>query len=385
MKPAIAVTIANWNGHDMLTVCLQSLRTQTIQATEIIIVDNGSTDNSLPLIQSQFPEVTLIALTDNSGFAAAHNIAIDHAFQNSAITHVLTLNNDTELAANFIEEMLRPFEHQPLLGSVQGKIVRMHETEIIDCTGVLIHRDMSGFNRGQNLPDDNRATFAIAQEIMGPSASAAVYARHALEAVALPVSRTSTPWRTRDGADITQTHDYFDSLYFAYYEDVDLLWRLRLAGYSSWYTPNAVAFHAHSATGVVASPFKAFHIHRNHFFNVIKDTPMPFLLWTIALIPARYIMLVLAVLRGRGAASRLSQNVKNGTEAAVAKTTQSNSGGGAKQMVGIVFRAWKDVLLHLPELLKKRRHIQKNRTASNREVNRWFREYAVSWSSIFFE
>ncbi len=384
MNYSVAVTIANWNGRDMLDVCLTSLKKQTMQPSQVILVDNGSTDGSLEHIRSNFPEVTLIALSENSGFASAHNIAIEKAFEDDGVTHVLTLNNDTQLEPTFIAELLQPFQEHADCGSVQGKIVRLHNTSVIDCTGVLIHRDMSGFNRGQNQTDNGQ--FDHAEEIMGPSASAALYSRKALETIRFSGKLvTQQSWRTLEGVSITTPNEYFDGQYFAYYEDVDLFWRLRLAGYTSWFTPTAVAQHAHSATGVIASPFKAFHIHRNHYYNIIKNTPFPFVLWTILLIPIRYILLVVSVLRGKGAASRLSNNVKSGTEAAVAQTTATPTNGGAKKMIGIVFRAWKEVLLNLPLLLAKRRMIQKNRTARFTEINRWFQDYSVSWKDVMFD
>ena len=389
MNYSVAVTIANWNGLDMLDVCLRSLQHQTVQPSHIIIVDNGSTDGSVELLQraqSQQTNLELILLTTNCGFAAAHNLAIEAAFVDPTVTHVLTLNNDTELTPTFIEEMLKPFTEQKDLASVQGKIVRINDTSVIDCTGVLIHRDMSGFNRGQNQTDNGQ--FDQAQEIMGPSASAAVYSRAGLETIRFAEKLTTQQsWKTRDGKIVSATYEYFDNQYFAYYEDVDLLWRLRLAGFTSWYTPTAIAHHAHSATGVVASPFKAFHIHRNHYYNIIKDTPLPFLLWTILLIPLRYILLIVSVVRGKGAAARLSNNTKTGTDAAVAQSTVEKklAAGGAKQMILIVFRAWKDVIINLPMLLAKRRHIQRSRTVSRTKINNWFDNYRVSWRQTMFE
>ncbi len=389
MKHSIAVTIANWNGIDMLDVCLRSLKEQTMQPSHVIIVDNGSTDGSVEFLQAaqtSYPQLELILLAENSGFASPHNLAIEAAFVDPAVTHILTLNNDTELTPTFIEEMLKPFAERKNLGSVQGKIVRMNDAAIIDCTGVLIHRDMSGFNRGQNQRDSGQ--FDDAQEIMGPSASAALYARAALQTVRFSENLTTQQsWKTLDGKTVSAKHEYFDAQYFAYYEDVDLLWRLRLAGFTSWYTPAAIAHHAHSATGVVASPFKAFHIHRNHYYNIIKDTPLPFIIWTLLLIPMRYLLLVASVIKGKGAAARLSANAKSGTDAAVVKSLsgkKSQSSGG-KQMIGIVLRAWKDVLVSLPMLLKKRRAIRRSRTVSLTEVNRWYRQYTVSWRQIFFE
>lgn len=374
----VVVTIANWNGMDFLEPCLQSLFAQTLKPYKVIIIDNGSTDGSNEWIQKHYPNITLIELDHNTGFAFPHTLAISEALKDEAASYILTLNNDTELTPTFIEEMVACAQKHPDAGGIQGKILHASNRDLIECVGVLIHPDMSGFNKGQKQKDSQEWNEEL--EIMGPSASAALYTRKSLEVTALP--RPAETVTTKNGDTLSLERDYFDRRYFAYYEDVDLLWRMRLAGFSSWYTPKAIAYHHHSGTGITASPFKAFHIHRNHFYNIIKDAPLPFLLIAALLLPIRYIMLVLAVLKGRGAASRLSQNVQKGIDSNV-----SNIKKGSSQfsMIGIVLRAWKETLQALPLLLRDRWHIQKMRTASWRAVRRWFQEYRVNWQRIFFE
>lgn len=342
----VAVHIVNWNGIDFIKDCLDSLQTQTYRDFKVLLIDNGSTDGSLELVQYNYPEIEVVTFDTNTGFAYPHSYAIHHSLQDPNIQYCIPLNNDTKLEPTYIEELVAASKRHPEASSIQGKVVNFYDHSIIDCTGILIHHDMSAMNRGQHEKDTGQ--FAQEEEIFGVSASAALYTRTSLEAVQLP-------------------HDqYFDTDYFAYYEDVDLAWRLRLAGFSSFYTPTAVIYHIHSATGISHSPFKAFHIHRNHYYNMIKNLPLLFLLRALALMPYRYILLLSSVLKKKGPSAALSK-----------KTSKFN-------MIWIVLKSWRDVIINLPKLLKKRRSIQKQRTVSNSEIASWFKQYHADLKKIIY-
>lgn len=345
----LVITIVNWNGRDMLDTCLESVRKQTFTDYSIIMIDNGSTDGSVELVQEKYPEIDLVKFDTNTGFAYPHTFAIARAFEHPNVEYILTLNNDTELDAHYFEEMVAAAERHPEAGAIQGKVVNFYDTSLIDCTGILIHWDMSAMNRGQTLKDTGQ--FDREEEIFGPSASAALYTRKALEATRLP------------------NGDFFDASYFAYYEDVDLAWRMRLTGFTSWYTPQAIIKHIHSATGVSHSPFKAFHVHRNHYYNMIKNLPFWFLLRALAFMPFRYLLLMSSIFRRKGAAARLSENV------------DAKQKGG---IVRIVFRSWYDVLTSLPRLLHMRWSIQRGRSVGHLTVRRWLKIYRASLKAIIY-
>ncbi len=182
---------------------------------------------------------------------------------------------------------------------------------------------MSALNRGKDEKDNGQYDDKIS--IFGPSASAALYKRSVLEKVKLSKS------------------GYFDKDYFAYYEDVDLAWRFHLRGFEAKFEPNAIAYHVHSATGENFSPFKAFHIHRNHYYNIIKDAPFFIMLFIlIILMPIRYMLLVFSVIKGKGASAKLAKKKKDKKES----------------IVQIVLKSWGQVILHLPKLIKKRKEVQ---------------------------
>ena len=340
----IAIIIVNWNGEKLLKDCLESLREQTYQAFKIIFVDNGSTDGSVEFVASNFPEIEIIKLEKNTGFAYANNAGIKKAFQDENIKYIITLNNDTKADNRYVEEMAKCAEKHGT-ASIQPKVVNFYEQDVIDSVGILIYKDMSAINRGQKEKDTGQ--FEKEEEIFGPSASAALYSREALEKTKLPGD------------------NYFDDDYFAYYEDVDLAWRLRLSGFKSFYCPSAKVFHVHSATGKSYSPFKSFHIHRNQYYNIIKNLPFGLMITALLFMPMRYFLLMISVLRKKGPAAKLSENKKD-------------------NILKIIFKSWWQIGANVPVLIKKRRFIQKERVATKKDITGWQQKYSASLEKMIF-
>lgn len=342
-----AVIIANWNGKEHLEKCLPALRNQTYKNFKTILVDNGSSDDSVFFVERNFPEVGLIKLDKNTGFAQANNLGIQRAFLDENIKYIITLNNDTQVKEEYVQNLIDCVRRHPEAGSVQPKVLNYFDKNIIDSTGILVYFDMSAINRGQKEKDAGQ--FEKEEEIFGASASAALYVREALEKIKF------------------SNGDYFDHDYFAYYEDVDLAWRLRLAGFSSFYCPEALVFHVHSATGRSYSPFKSFHIHRNQYYNILKNLPFYFMLKALAFMPIRYCMLLVSVLQKKGPAAKLAKN------------TQEES------IARIVLRSWLQIIKNLPILMQKRKFIQRNKTAKNSEIKKWLKLYQANLKKMIFQ
>lgn len=342
-----AIVIANWNGKEYLEKCLPALRNQTYKNFKTILVDNGSSDDSVFFVERNFPEVGLIRLGKNTGFARANNLGIQKAFADENIRYLITLNNDTQATKDYLEKLIECAKNHPRAGSVQPKVLNFFEKTIIDSTGILIHFDMSAINRGQKEKDTGQ--YEKEEEIFGASASAALYVREALEKIKF------------------SNGDYFDSDYFAYYEDVDLAWRLRLAGFSSVYCPKSKVYHVHSATGKSYSPFKSFHIHRNQYYNILKNLPFYFMLKALAFMPIRYCLLLASVLRKKGPAAKLAKNTKE------------------EGIVRIVLRSWMQIIKNLPILMRKRKFIQKNKTVKNAEIKKWLKLYQADFKKMIFQ
>jgi GT2 family glycosyltransferase len=226
-KPStISVVIVNWNSAADLTACLESLLRQTSAPAEIIVVDNGSSDGSAALVRERFPAIELIANAENLGFAPAVNQGIERARGE----WVATLNNDTIADERWIERLqaatsaqLAAAEDDQELGMLQSCIVFKDRPDTLNSTGLLLFKDATAADRGVRTPSAQADGWPL--DIFCPTAGAAAYRRSMLERVRLPAG-------------------VFDASFFMYYEDVDLGWRCRLAGFRARYVPDAIVYHA---------------------------------------------------------------------------------------------------------------------------------------------
>jgi GT2 family glycosyltransferase len=286
---AVSIVIPHYNGKEIIQKCLASLMMQTYKDFNVIVVDNASTDKSGDNLEIIFPEkVSVLRMDHNTGFAYAVNKGIEWGIAQKS-EYVFVLNNDTIVDSECLEKLVHALNNYPNAAAVQPKILNAHHPEIIDSMGIVITRDMSALNKNQSIRDGG--VFWADQEIFGSTGAAVLYRTETLETVRFP-----------DG-------DYFDTSYFAYYEDVDMSFRLQYAGFTSWCIPSAVVWHEHSTTGISYSGFKSFHIHRNHLYNIIKNAPFPYILSMFWRIPFRYILLLSSVFTRKGPSHRLREKL----------------------------------------------------------------------------
>jgi GT2 family glycosyltransferase len=245
--PAASVVVVNWNSRVDLAACLASLRAQSEQGHEVIVVDNGSTDGSLELVRRDFPEVRLVDAGENLGFAEGCNRGIALARGD----WVAMLNNDAEAEPRWLEELLRAARTGgPRLGMVQSKIVFRERPDLTNSTGVLLFSDGLAEDRGYRAP---AAQSEAPGEIFCASAGAALYRRAMLDELRLPTG-------------------IFDRTFFMYFEDVDLGWRARLLGWSAVYAPSAVVRHAmHGSASRHGRKFVELQCRRNRVRMVLKN------------------------------------------------------------------------------------------------------------------
>ncbi|PIZ71178.1 MAG: glycosyltransferase family 2 protein, partial [Candidatus Portnoybacteria bacterium CG_4_10_14_0_2_um_filter_44_20] len=143
-KPLVSIIIPNLNGEKFLEDCLESLREQTCRNFEIILIDNGSTDNSVSRAKKFFPEVKIIKNQENLGFAKANN----QGFEISKGEYIATLNNDTVVDRNWLKELVAVAEKDENIGMVASKILLAKEGNKIDSVGVNIALDGMTKQRG---------------------------------------------------------------------------------------------------------------------------------------------------------------------------------------------------------------------------------------------
>lgn len=301
MVPRVTVVVPNWNGERFLDTCLGSLREQAFKDFRTVLVDNGSTDDSLELVSRNFPEVVVVSIKENQGFSAAVNAGI----RASDTELVALLNNDTEQDPGWLENLVRTADDHPEAGFFASKLVDFGDHRMLDGAGDALRRNGLPYRVGHGERD--RGQYDKPGYVFGACAAAALYRRSMLEEIGL-----------------------FDEDFFAYCEDGDLSFRAQLAGYRCLYVPEAVVYHVGSAsTGGKRSPTATRLGTRNGLWLLVKNLPAP-------LVPALLPFFVL------GQLSRLAVTTVSGVWRA--------------HLTGLA-----EAIRFLPPMLRKRRKIQEGR------------------------
>ena len=247
----ISVVIPTYNGLQHLQICFDSLRNQTIRShvqVKVILIDNGSSDGTLEFVKTSYPEVEIIKLDKNYGFAKAVNEGIKFSLKDGNISHILLLNNDIECSENFLEEMLKGFIDESV-GSVACKMMNYYNRNIIDDAGDFIKLIGSPYARGH--AEEDKGQYDTPEYIFGACAGAALYRK-----------------------DIFNKIGFFDEDFFAYYEDVDFSLRSQLAGFKCYYNPKAVCYHKRGATSGYTSGWQTMLCEKNLVALRIKNYPL---------------------------------------------------------------------------------------------------------------
>jgi GT2 family glycosyltransferase len=244
--PAVSVVIPNWNGARLLGPCLDAVRRQTLPPDEVLVVDDGSTDDSLRLLADQYPEVQVVARPGPLGVARGFNDGI----RATTAPLVVLLNNDTEPEPDWLAALCRPFDQEPDLGMAASKLLLFDRRTVLHSAGDFYGRDGMPGNRG--VWQEDRGQFDGAAETFGPCGAAAAYRRSMLAVIGL-----------------------FDESLGSYCEDVELSFRARLAGYRCRFVAAARVYHRLSATG--GGPFASYYVGRNVLWVLARLMPAPLL------------------------------------------------------------------------------------------------------------
>lgn len=241
----LGIIIANWNGEKLLCKCLESLQNQSFNEFKVYIVDNGSKDKSISIIEKYKKniDISLTKLEYNSGFAKANNIGIKDAIKDGC-EYILTLNNDIEMKSDCIDiAMQNILNGKDKYDIFQLFMINYYDRNKCDAAGLSFDKRLYATQLGYK--EDIKVVIENINDIQGVCAGAAIYSRKCLEKVVL------------------KEQNYFDSNFFAYYEDVDLALRLNRAGYNSKLLKDSIVYHMHSATGKINNGFKEYYLTRN--------------------------------------------------------------------------------------------------------------------------
>jgi GT2 family glycosyltransferase len=327
--------IVNWNGKHLLGECLESLRRQTFQDFEIVLVDNGSRDGSAEYVRERYQEVKLVTLSVNKGFAGGNNAGIRIASGN----YIALLNNDTKTDPAWLENLIKEAESNPAAGMLACKILSYGNPDVIDNVGLLIYRD--GLARGKGRLERDQGQYDQKGEALFPSGCAGLYRRNMLEETGL-----------------------FDEEFFAYADDVDLGLRGRLTGWACVYVPAAKVYHKYSSSSASYSSLKAFLVERNRVWVLLKYYPIELVVASVYFTAKRLLLQFYGALSGKGASGRFT--VENSMFHAVA----------------ILLRAWCSALSAVPQVLRQRWKFARQRRIGRREFYRLIREFGISASEI---
>ena len=302
MQPRVVVIIVNWNGGAWLKACLDGLAAQSWTQFRAVVVDNASQDGSQARVaELADPRITLLQLDSNTGFARGNNLGVRHAGESD---FVALLNPDAVPHPDWLGQLLAAAAACEPAGAFGSHLVDATDHGVSDGTGDVYRPWGRAWRRDHGVPVAR--SLRPEGEIFSACAAAALFRRPA--------------WDQVGG---------FDEDFFCYLEDVDLGFRLRLAGWRAMHVPGSVCYHAASALSGRRSDFSTYYGQRNMVWTFVKNMPS-WLFWTF--LPMHLLLNLAAPLAfvGRGQAA-------------------------------LVLRAKRDALRQWPALWRKRRAVQARR------------------------
>lgn len=243
-----SIIIPNWNGMNWLPGCLAALKNQTVQDFEIIVVDNGSNDDSVPYIRSRYPAVRIITFRKNCGFSKAVNEGIKKA----SGKYIVLLNNDTLPEKEWLISLLNAIRVAPVeVGSLASLMISMDNPSLTDDAGDYLDWYGLAFKRGHG---ELTIRWTEKEPVFSACAGAALYRREFLERTGL-----------------------FDEKFGSYLEDVDLGLRGNLLGFTCVFIPSARVLHKSHGSAMPSGEY-VFHVTKNRVMLLLKNIPSILLL-----------------------------------------------------------------------------------------------------------
>lgn len=260
-RPLISIIIPHVQGKEIIHACLQSLAATDYPNKEIVIVDNAVKDGSLDNITADYPEVKLVRNARNLGYAGGCNSGLEKA----SGAYVLFLNNDTTFERDWLSVLVDVCERDPEIAAAQPKILAHADPDTFDYAGGaggLLDIFGYPFARGRLFfsCEKDEGQYDDGGDIFWASGTAMFVRRTVLQEV---------------GA--------FDPDFFAHMEEIDLCWRMHLAGHRIVAVPAAVVYHSAGSTLRPDSPKKLFLNHRNSLWMILKNYQLRTLLWIFPL------------------------------------------------------------------------------------------------------
>jgi hypothetical protein len=316
----VSVIIPNFDGAHFLGPCLRSLFAQGFKEDEldVLVIDNGSRDGSVELVQREFPSVRLIANAQNLGFTGATNQGLEAARGE----WILLLNNDTVMDSGSLRILLDQLRQSgDEIGGVQPLLLWAGDRSIIDSTGIALSARLRARDNQQGFPTAEAPREV--SDVWGICFGCALLRR-----------------------DVFARCGFLDPVFFADWDDVDFCLRARWRGYKFRLVPQAKVLHHRSPTMKLMGDDRLFRLRRNQLLTYAKALPGPSGYWRLFYRLQRDVFMLPHYLK--------------------------------KRQMRLVWRLWKEVFRLLPGALRERRRIMKTATVPPRQMARELRLYMTA-------
>jgi GT2 family glycosyltransferase len=258
-QPSVAIVILNWNGSRYLRQFLPFVLATTYANRRIIVADNASTDDSIIYVQDHFPHVEVLSMSQNFGFAKGYN----EALKNVQADYYVLLNSDVEVSPGWLEPIIELLEAEEKRAACQPKVLSYGDKKFFEYAGAA-----GGWIDSLGYPFARGRVFETCEEDMGQ------------------YNQVEEVFWTTGAAMVVKSRCFhqvggFDDYFFAHMEEIDLCWRLQLAGFTLYSCPQSVVFHVGGGTLPQGASKKTFLNYRNNQIMLAKNLPFLEKCWKI--------------------------------------------------------------------------------------------------------
>jgi GT2 family glycosyltransferase len=272
-SPTVAIVILNWNGQRYLEQFLPSVLSTSYDNYNVVVADNGSTDDSVHFIEKNYPAIRLIRFTENYGFAKGYNEALKQV----EAEYYVILNSDVEVEPGWLQPMVDLLEKDLSIAACQPKLLSYTDKKMFEYAGGAggwLDKYGYPFAKGRvfDIPEEDHGQYDEATPIFWAS-GAAMFIR-------------SRIFHSLRG---------FDAYFFAHQEEIDLCWRVQLAGYKIYSCPASVVYHVGGGTLPKGNSLKTYLNFRNNRIMISKNMPLSKKIWVM---PVRNLLDAISAWKG---------------------------------------------------------------------------------------
>jgi GT2 family glycosyltransferase len=251
MPPAVTIVILNWNGKGFLEQFLPSVMFTTYPNFKVLVVDNGSLDDSVDFVKTHYPAINLLPLDKNHGFTTGNNKALPYI----DTPYFVLLNNDVEVAPGWLEPLVDMMEQDPQVAAVQPKLLSWHQRDHFEYAGAAGgYIDILGypFTRGRIFDSNEKDSgqYDVPHALLWTTGACMLVRKRVTDRIGL-----------------------FEDRFFAHMEEIDFCWRAQNFGYKIMYQPMSVAWHLGGGTLPKSSPRKTYLNAHNSIATILKNFP----------------------------------------------------------------------------------------------------------------